>query len=206
MLLATTKGSICVKLFIEQADAPLDSTAPCLEKLFLLRRVDGLLPVAACRRDDLDALLEQGFALLGIRPIAVVRQKTTGERRREERIQPLRVVAVARHLKNEGDTASGCEGQVLSNSVKPPLQRGAVAATGQAGEAFLLAGTDRPADIDRMRVEDGKGGDSSPARVQKAELSRSISGVNNARRSAQFGRDKRRGNNPHITGLLSNHR
>jgi len=206
MLLAATEGSTCVELFVEQPDAPLDSATPFVEKFLLLRRVDGLLPVAACRRDNLDAILEQGLALLGIRPIAVVRQKAAGERRREERIQPLRVVAVAGNLKNEGDAAPGREDQVLTNPVKPTLQRRAITSTGQAVQALLLACTDRAADIDRMGVDDEKGGASSPSRVQKAELSRSIRGVNKARRSAQFGRDKRRGNNSHITGFFSNQR
>ncbi len=204
MFAAPAEGAHSIELAIEQADAPFDRSTPLLEEGFFLGRVLKL-PALFGGGGDRDALLFQLRAAGIGRPIRIITEEPTLEIRLQERVKALNVVAVAGKLESESDTASRRKDQMLSNTVEPALQRCAVTGPGKAGEPLLPSRPDRAADIDRMGVDDEKGGVSSSSILQKTDVSFFMRGVSRARRSAQFCLESRRGNRESMTGCLFSH-
>lgn len=163
------------------------------------------LPVGAGRRRHRHPLLGQLRPFAGLGPVGIVAQEMSLKRGLQQGVKSLDVVTVARKLLDKGDIAARGECQVLAYALKPAFERGAIAASDQAAEALLAAGFYGTTDVDGMRIDDEKGGVSSPSKAQKAWVSCCIRGVNSARRSAQLGRERRRGKSVRMTGLDSNH-
>ena len=128
------------------------------------------------------------------------------EVRFEKSVKAIDIMAVACNLETESNASLGSKDQMLADAVKPEFQRGAVSFPGESTESFLFSGPNGTADIDGVGINNEKGGASSPSIATKVFERRSIKGVNRARRSAQLGRLKRRGNNCFMVGLVSSHR
>ena len=205
MLGATAEGSPRVKLNVEKPDAALDAPPALLEELLGSGRVLEL-PVGAALGHDRDAL---GFELLphGLPgPISVVSEELALKGGFQERIKPLAVVALAGDLLQEGEASLRCENQVLPHPMKIALEGSTVAGPGQATQAAVfLTGTDGPADVYRVGVDNEKGGAPSPASSQKAPQSRCMRGARSALRSAKLGLESRRGNSFWMIRLVESH-
>lgn len=193
-----------MELAIEKTDAAFDRTAPLFEKCFFLCRILKF-PASLGRGSDRDAFLGKLSAAFVVWPVRVVSEEPALEFSLQESVKALDVVAIARDLKREGDAPTRSEDQVLSNPMEPAFQGCAVTRPGKAGEPLLLSRPDWPADIDRMGVDDEKGGSSSSSIMQKTEVSFRRSGVRRARRSAQFCLESRRGKSETMTGCLFSH-
>jgi hypothetical protein len=200
---APAPGAAGVELGIEESDPTLDLSAPTPQQFPVSCGVLDL-PVRARGCRDRDPLFLELHSLALPRPEGVVTQEMTHEVRLEKCIEPLHVVSVSWDLLDEGDSSARSEDEMLADAVEPALQRGAVAVLGESVEAFFLARPDRTADVDRMGVDDEKGGAPSPPNSQKAWESFFMSGVSRARRSAQLGRESRRGKRRCRTGCRSN--
>ena len=164
------------------------------------------MPIAAGIRRNRNLLLGELGALLGFRPISIVSEKMPLKGGLEESIKAVDIMAVTRDLNHKNNAPFGGEDQMLTDAVVPAFQRGAVPFSGESSKPLFLACSNGTADIHGMGVHDEKGGCPSPSISTKAFERRSISGVRSARRSAQLGRLKRRGNNCVMVGLLSSHR
>ena len=153
------------------------------------------MPVAARVGRDRNLFLGKLGAFLGLRPVSIVSKEMSLKGCFEQSIKAVDIMAIARNLDPKSNASFGSENQMLADAVKPEFQRGAVPFSGESAESFLFAGSNGAADIDRMGINDEKGGCPSPSLSTKAFERRSMSGVRIARRSAQLGRLKRRGNN-----------
>ena len=189
-----------MKLNVEQRDAPFDVGTLAVE---FLAEAGGVLKFEAFARfrRHADSVADQ----LGIHvfpgPVGVVADKVTAERGVQQRVKTLDVVAVAGNLDQHRNPPFRRDDQMLAHAVEAIAQRFAVAVLGQAAEPFFLSGPGLSADVDRMGIDDEKGGSASPFFAHSAPQSFSMSGVRMARRSAKFGRDNRRGNALVMTGL-----
>lgn len=125
-----------------------------------------------------------GFFLIGL--IGTIAQERTLEGRFQESVEAVDIVPVAGDGELEGNASFGGEDQVFADAVEVCFQRGAVACSGQAAETLAGLGANELADVDRVGVDDEKGGWPSPPNAQKAWHNCCMSGVSRARRSANF--------------------
>ena len=183
-----------IKLCVEKADASFDTATPSIQEFLFSGRIFNM-PIAACVRRDRDFFLGKLGTFLGFRPISIVSEKVSFKISFEKSIKAVDIMAVAGELDYKRNASFGSKNQMLANAVKPAFQRGAVSFSGESAESFLFAGSNGTADIDGMGINDEKGGCPSPSVSTKDFERRSMSGVRIARRSAQLGRLKRRGNN-----------
>jgi len=153
------------------------------------------MPITARVGCNGDLLLGQSETFLRLGPISIVSQKMSLKGCLQEGIKSVDVMAVARDLDCKINTAFGREDEMLTDTVKPAFQRGAVTCAGKPPKPLLFACSYRPANIYGMRVNDEKGGLVSPSISTKVFERHCIKGVRSARRSAQLGRLRRRGNN-----------
>ena len=194
-----------MKLMIQQRNSSLHGRPPLLQQPLLGSRIL-LLPVGAVGRRHRDPLGgELGTSGL-VRPVGVVAQQSSAEGGLHQSVKSLDVVTMTGKLQDQGDVSLRGEDQMLAYALIPAFYRGAPAALDQAVQTNLLPGPDGSANIDGMGVYDEKGGVPSPSREQRAPESRSMRGVSSARRSAQLGRERRRGKSWSMTGLDSTQR
>ena len=140
------------------------------------------------------------------RPISIVSKKMSLESGLEQSIQAVDIMAIARDLDYKGNKSFRGEDQMLANAVIPAFQRGTVSFSGESSDSLFFACSNGATDIDGMGVNNEKGGLSSPSMPEKVFDRRSMSGVRMARRSAQLGRLRRRGNNCRMVGFVSSQR
>lgn len=204
MLGGTTQRFTSVKLDIKKSDAPFYRASPGVQKLlFFLRIFD--VPVAASIGSYRDALFGELGAFLGFGPIGVISKEMPLEGSFEQGIKSVDVMPVAGDLDRKGNPAFWSEDQMFTDSMEPAFQRGTIPCSGKSAEPFLFACPNGAADIDGVRIDDEKGGFPSPSISTNAWERRWMSGVRRARRSAQLGRLKRRGNNFLMVGWVPNH-
>ena len=193
-----------MKLYIKETDAPFYRTAPGIQEFLFFRRIFNV-PVAARVSSNSDSFFGKLGAFLGLRPIGIISEKIPLKGSLEQAIKSIDVMTVSSNLKVKGNASLGSENQMLADAMKPAFQRGAVSFSCEPAESFLFACPNGAADIDGMGIDDEKGGFPSPSISTKVCESRWMSGVRRTRRSAQFGRLKRRGNNWRMVGLLESH-
>lgn len=194
VLQGAAKRSACMELCIEKADAPFDTAAPSIQEFLFFGRIFNM-PVAARVCGNGDPFAGELGTFLRLGPIGIVSEKMPLEGGLQKSVEAVDIVAVACDLEHKNNAAFGTENEVLADPVKPAFQRGTVTFSGESAEPFLFACPYGSADIDGMRIDDGKGGFASPSISRKAPERRWIKGVKSARRSAQLGRLRRRGNN-----------
>lgn len=127
-----------IKLLIEQPD-PAFNCAPVF--LQPLGRVFVVLEFHVKTRlcHNLNALLQQFGLLFRPRPIAVIRQQPAFEIGLQQRIQPLRIVAIARDLFDVRKIPIGREEQMLADTDEVSLERSTVADFTQPAQALSFA-------------------------------------------------------------------
>ena len=153
------------------------------------------MPIAACIGRDRNFFFGEAGTFLGLGPISIVSEEMSLKVGLEKRIKTVDIMAIARDLDHKGNESFRSEDQMLPNAVVPAFQRGAVSFSGESSDSPFFACSNGAADIDGMGVNNEKGGLSSPSMPEKVFDRRSMSGVRMARRSAQLGRLRRRGNN-----------
>ena len=144
------------------------------------------MPVAARVGSNGDFFLSELRAFLGLGPVSIVSKKMALKVSLEQSIKAIDIVAVASNLYRKGNPSFRSENQMLTNTVKPTFQRGAVSRSGKSSEPLFFACSNGAADIDGMGINDEKGGLSSPSISTNAFERRSMSGVRMARRSANW--------------------
>lgn len=202
MLPVTAKSRIGMELTIKEPDSSFNLATPFYQEGFFLRRILDI-PIGARRRSYRDAFPGQPLAFFFLGPIRIVPQEMASEGRFQQSIKALDIVAIAADLQNKRDAAVGSEHEVLSNAVELSIERGAIPMVRQPAQAFFFGRSYRTAHVNRMGVDDEKGGGSSLSSEIKAWQSDCINGVKRARRSAQFWRVRRRGKSFRIKTFAS---
>ncbi len=168
MLHGTAECASRIKLRIKEADAPFDTAAPSIQELLFFGRIFNM-PVAASISRNSDSLGGKLVALLCLGPIGIVSKKVSLKGGLQKSIKDVDIVAVAGNLDHKNNAAFGTKNEVLADPVKPAFQRGTVTFAGESAEPFLFACPDGSADIDGMRIDDGKKrGVASPSISRKA--------------------------------------
>ena len=163
--------------------------------------------VLAGAGNDRYAMRLKLLSLIRLRPITVVGQEAAAKGGCQKFVQSLNIMAIARHLKHEDQTAIGSEDQMLPHADKPPLQRGAIPFLCHAAKALFVSFPYGATYIHGMGVYDEKGGSSSsssPAISANAPANRSNNGERRVLRSTQFCRESLLGKKSHMTLLFSN--
>ena len=86
----------------------------------------------------------------------------------EQSVETVDVMTISGNLNHTGDTALRSKKQVLTDTVKPAFQRGAVAMLGETAKTFLFTSSYGPANVYGMGINDEKGGFSSPSMATNA--------------------------------------
>lgn len=167
MLRRSAKRAPRVELGTEETDASFYGTAPRVKQRLFFGRIPDI-PVTSCGGGDGDVFLGQLGTLLCFRPVRVVSEEMTFKGGFEQSVKAVDVMAVSGDLNNTGDATLRGKKQVLTNTVKPALQRGTVAVFSETAEPFLFAGAYGPANVYGMGVNDEKGGFPSPSRAINA--------------------------------------
>lgn len=127
----TTKCAPCAKLGAKETDSSFYRTAPFVKKSLLIRGIPDM-PVASCSGGDRDIFLGQLGSLFFFRPVGIVSEKMSFKVGFEQSIETVDIMTVTRNLNNTGDTTLRSKKQVLTDTVEPTFQRGAVAPSGEA--------------------------------------------------------------------------
>ena len=156
-----------MELLVIQRDEPFDHAAP-FAQVFVQTRRQWQHSIFLGHRADMDAAREKFVAFLGLGCVCVIGVKHAGKRGLQQHVGALNVVPVSGDVKGTGQHSAGPENEMFANAVVVLVKRCAIAMLGQAAQALFIARALRAADIDRMGVDDEKGGWPSPANWRKA--------------------------------------
>ena len=116
----------------------------------------------------MDAAREKFVAFLRLGRVRVIVVKHASKRGLQQRVGALNVVPVSGDVQGTGQHSAWRENEMFANAVVVLVGRCAIAMLGQAAQALFFARTLWAADIDRMGVDDEKGGWPLPANWRKA--------------------------------------
>ena len=120
---------------------------------------------------DANALGQQFIAFAGFGSVGVVSIEHSDECRLEECVGAVNVVPVSGKMNDTGEHSTGREDEMFTNAVEVLVERSAIAVLRQTVQALFVSGALRTADIDRMGIDDEKGGWPSPDNWRNASES-----------------------------------
>ena len=202
---APGEGAVSVELSAECGDIAFDFEAVASDKLGGLWR-ERRAGVLASRGDDCNAAFAQGSALLLVGCVRIVGDQQAFEIGFEKSVKPADIVAFAGDLTHVGNQAMRGVNQMFAHAAEPAASAGATADFPEPAQtAVACLGAGSSADVNRVGVDDEKGGWPSPARVHSAPQSFCSSGVSSTRRSAKFCRESWRGKSALMVGCARSH-
>ena len=150
-----------VKLGIEKRDEAFHDSA-VFSKVFVQRGCKRKFGILFWHGADVDAVCTKLVAFVRSGPIRIVCVESAGEGRHQKRVGAVDIVLLAGQLDRAHQHSTGCEHEMFAHAVKILVQGRTVAVLGQAVQAYFVARSHGAADMDRMRVDDAKGGRLSP--------------------------------------------